>query len=693
MSGEKHTHISLGMIDCKDKVNALEITFKNPSTWDVTRARIYADKKTVGYCVLANASDKDTVRCEIDELSGMHDIEIDIDGNTQVYSAKLIFVEDFTVSDYVPTSDRKIRDLRTSEWEATDMLGRHLASVEDTRGKKDKKVGIFYWTWRDAHKGRRAVNVTKLLEEHPAAEFNMDHPAWGEEPLQAHWNEPLYGFYLNSDDYVIRKHAIMLSNAGVDFIVFDCTNGNFLWKDGYEPLLEGLHKAREDGINVPKVVFMLNFAPFGWSNDMLRVLYQDLYRPHRYSDLWFMLDGKPLIMAYPEAVSFDGVCDTDTKILKEIREFFTFRPGMPGYHTGPTRPDHWPWLETYPQFKYGTRADGSCEMMSVGVAQNANDKRICTYFNDKNTYGRSYTHRDRWSKLTKDSYKYGYNFEEQWERALDADPDIIFITGWNEWQMGRIYKDPNWQKDPDSTQIAMVDQYDREHSRDIEPDIDGYLDTYYLQMVHNIRRFKGSLPRVEASGEKTIDIRSGKDQWRDVLPEYLNARGGACNRDCDGYSGTHYVNSSAQNNIVRCKVARDADNVYFYAECADKIVTSECGCMTLYIDSDRSHKSGWEGYDLVINRKKASGGYTDIERHVMLPNDNNAYVWEKMGRVRISTKGNTVMIEVPRNMICTEGKLSFEFKWSDNMQENNIMDLYKNGDCAPMGRFNYLYCE
>jgi hypothetical protein len=34
-------------------------------------------------------------------------------------------------------------------------------------------------------------------------------------------------------------------------------------------------------------------------------------------------------------------------------------------------------------------------------------------------------------------------------------------------------------------------------------------------------------------------------------------------------------------------------------------------------------------------------------------------------------------------------QLNFEFKWSDNMQEDdNIMDFYANGDVAPGRRFN-----
>ena len=78
----------------------------------------------------------------------------------------------------------------------------------------------------------------------------------------------------------------------------------------------------------------------------------------------------------------------------------------------------------------------------------------------------------------------GLNFQEQWDHALKMDPELIFITGWNEWIAGR-YK--NWQ----GTENAFVDQCDKEYSRDIEPMKGGFADNYYYQLVANIRRYKG----------------------------------------------------------------------------------------------------------------------------------------------------------------------------------------------------------
>jgi len=56
--------------------------------------------------------------------------------------------------------------------------------------------------------------------------------------------------------------------------------------------------------------------------------------------------------------------------------------------------------------------------------------------------------------------------------------------------------------------------------------------------------------------------------------------------------------------------------------------------------------------------------------------------------------GKTLVLKIKRSIIGVpdDKPLNFEFKWSDNMQEDgNIMDFYVNGDTAPGGRFNFVY--
>lgn len=124
-------------------------------------------------------------------------------------------------------------------------------------------------------------------------------------------------------------------------------------------------QARIDGVNVPKIAFMLPFGPAPHSLVSLRQLYQDIYKPNRYSDLWFIWKGKPCIMAYPDNLTTD-------KTDQEIANFFTFRPGQPDYVNGPTRKDQWGWLEMYPQHGYVATDNNNFEQVTVGVAQNAN---------------------------------------------------------------------------------------------------------------------------------------------------------------------------------------------------------------------------------------------------------------------------------------------------------------------------------
>lgn len=679
---------------CKaSKARSVAIKFSN--SCNVSLAYISAEDLPIGVCALSGKFyDKtNTAVCRVISPEKDTFLSIRVDGSAVLHSIELFEEEYSAVADYVPTPKEKLRNINCDSWEATDMLGRKVVSVEDVGAKKDRKVGIFYWTWHEEHSNNRPVNVTKVLSEFPAAEYREDHPAWGKRPMQCFWNEPLYGFYKDTDPYVIRKHMALLSSAGVDFLMFDCTNGALVWRTAYEALLQEMHLMREEGLKTPQIGFILNFGPIKESEKMLRALYQNLYKPKLYSDLWFCIDGKPVIMAYPEALPEEGFTPEDTALLNEIREFFAFRPGQPLYGGGPSkgRNDQWGWLEKAPQNKYRVRPDGSCEMMTVGVAQNCNRDRICTHFNDKDTFGRSYTNRLGHNLLSPESYKYGFNFQEQWDRVVDIGPDIAFVTGWNEWIMGQFHEP--WLSDNDSTQLAMVDQYDREHSRDIEPDKDGYLDTYYLQLASNIRRFKGASPRALASQPKTINIRAGIKQWKEVLPLYENHRGTALNRDYDGFGGLHYVNTSGRNDIISAKVTRDEENIYFLVTCSDTLTPpTPSGWMTLFIDVDRDKSTGWEGYDFAINRLAPKGGKTTVEKYLptAIP---GSFSWEKIGATKISIRKNTLQLSVPRELLNPGKKLNFEFKWSDNMQETNVMDFYVNGDTAPIGRFNYLYKE
>ena len=555
-------------------------------------------------------------------------------------------------------------------WVATDALGRKLPGIESAgKKRKDKYVAMFYWTWHtmDNFINVEPVNVESIVSKVPKAINDYSNPNWTGTGRH-HWSEPLFGYYVSTDRWVLRKHAELLADAGVDVVFLDCTNKSFMWDDALESLGEVWTQARKDGIRAPYVVFMCPFSPVPDSKELITKIYNTVYKKNQYKDLWFYWNGKPLIMGYPDNLG------------KEIQNFFTFRPGQPDYLKGASRKDQWGWLEIYPQHGYVEYAPDKFEEVTVSVAQNATDFLTPAAMNDTNqVYGRSYTQKDGMDSR-QEAVNYGLNFQEQWKQAFKLDPKLVFVTGWNEWTAGRAKE---WQ----GTVNALPDEFNQEYSRDIEPMKGGHGDNYYYQLTANIRKFKGVSSPVAPSGPKTIKIDGKFDDWESVKPEFHDHKDNIDPRNHRGYGSTWYKNSTVRNDFLISKVARDSEYLYFYAETADKISSPTEKWMMLLIDIDRDKKTGWEGYDYVLNRKPPLDGKAILEKNV------GRWKWNQVGSVDFQISENKLEVKIPKKLLTEHIKRnSFEFKWSDNMQQDGeIMDFYSNGDVAPSGRFNYLY--
>ncbi|RKX44704.1 MAG: hypothetical protein DRP64_05985, partial [Verrucomicrobia bacterium] len=712
---------------------------------------------------------------------------------------------------------------------ATDDLGRALPTHEEVGDiRTNKTVAMFYWTWHVSHSTHnKAYDLSKIITD-PAMVNDYYHPLWAPYTDQGtfFWGESVFDYYDGKDKWVIRKQLEMLGAAGVDVLFYDATNGAWTWEDGYEAVGQVMAEARADGVDVPQFAFMLNFGAVETTTDALVQLYDDLYSIGKYQDSWFMWGGKPVVMAYPEALDgnytpltsgssstpvqisssqtagmrftasaafaginarcpswgngignltlslyawnsnyavsvaqtplasrtftnfgdnaflnlgfgeqpagdyvwelsggtetvgvwkfnqdtsgtvsyFNGAVvagDYESQInlmdgeypqekLDTIRDFFTFRPAQPGYENGPSRNDQWGWLENAPQHGYVDKGDGSYEWMTVGVSQNWSEQlNGLSAMNGDQIHGRSYTDAGGFSQLTTNSHLYGYNFQEQWDRALAVDPDIVFITGWNEWVMGRY---ETWG----GVANAFPDQFDKEYSRDIEPMKGGHGDNYYYQMISNIRKFKGMEKPEAASAEKSILIDGVFSDWTDVAPHFLASKGNVQLRDGYGYKNPstglplHYTNNSARNDIVGAKVARDGFNIYFHVEAASNLTShTDPNWMQLLIDVDRNKATGWEGYDLMVDRYTAGGT-------AMLSMSSGSWSWTDIAEVDYSAAGTEMEIAIPRVLLDLPlgQPVDLEFKWLDapNMS-GDIMEVYTEGEAAPSGRFNFHYTE
>ncbi|HDP35316.1 MAG TPA: hypothetical protein ENN29_09435 [Candidatus Hydrogenedentes bacterium] len=371
------------------------------------------------------------------------------------------------------------------------------------------------------------------------------------------------------------------------------------------------------------------------------------------------------------------------KVDDELKDFFTFRKPAPSYFTGPDGPDQWGWLEVYPQHVF-KNSRGEAEQMTVGVAQNAVDGRLGS-LSEKGARGRSF-HGGRWDVRPNAAW-YGFNFIEQWERALEADPRFVFITGWNEWIAMR-FDEFNGVREP----VMFVDQFNHENSRDIEPMRGGHWDAYYYQMVDYIRKYKGARPQPAAGPPTAISIADGFEQWRHVTPAYHNHCGSVLHRNHPGYNNaTTYVDVTGRNDIVLCKASHDANNVYFYVESAAPLTRhTDPAWMRLFINTDGKADTGWEGFDYMVNRTAPD------PEHATLEHSGAGWNWKEAANVAWRKEGNRMHLAIPRNALGLDNnnKIDLRFKWADNMQhDGDVMDFTLYGDAAPPGRFVYRYYE
>lgn len=600
-----------------------------------------------------------------------------------------------TYTTTVPVDMLNSRDVFSDTWVASDDVGRVTPTGADTRTATDKKVGMFYFMWHNAKEQGQYP-----LYDHTAAYLEGGAEAvWklipqGNMGFAHYWAQPYFGYYNSDDEWVIRKHGYMLSEAGVDFIFVDATNG-IVYERSLEALLRVWSKMRAEGQNTPQICFHCGNDDTNAAAS-LNYLWNNYYSVGKYSDLWFYWDGKPLIF-YPESLG--------KKLSTEMRSFFTARQSWANtndtWYTAKNGKGHWAWADMYPQ-KPGLSPDGEVEQMIVMCGFWANG----SYGTNA---GRSYTykngipeHEGDWDfgfALMNTTSGQGLAYQEQFDLAAETDPPLIMITGWNEWWAGRWGGSANNpaqgqticneyvvnEKDP-KYQWYYVDNFNTEYSRDLEPMAGGFNDNYFYQTVQNVRRYKGSRNQDAAFGQWAIDIKGDVGQWDIVGPEYRDYKGDTVARDHFSYVGNfRYTNDTGRNDIVTCKVSSDKENLYFFAECADDITAPEgSSWMNLFIDADCSEKTGWYGFDYVINRER-DGGKVSVQRFV-----GNTWQTEKAGEAEYDLRGKIIQIKIPRSVLPL-GE-TFDFKWADNsVDDGDVMKFLDCGDAAPSGRFKYRY--
>ena len=545
---------------------------------------------------------------------------------------------------------------------AVDALGR---ATPDTRSgaplpRDNRLVGLFYFLWLGECGRHKPYNISEIVAADPQAGYKPDDPMWGGVGVYHHWGEPFYGYYYSDDEWVVRRHMKLIMQAGVDFLFFDTTNA-VSYDHNAMLVMKVLQEYHDAGWTIPQVMYYTNTA----SGRTVQHIYDTVYKPGYCKDTWFCLDGKPVIIAVREECS------------PECRDFFNIK--MSQWPNEPDKLGGWPWMDfTRPQRVFAN-LDGVDEVINVSVAQHPQIR-----FGDSVLYGET-TNRGRafhngLNDPAPDAYLYGYNFAEQFDRALETDPPIVLVTGWNEWIAGR------WQGIPERP-IMFVDQANYEYSRDVEMMRGGYFDNYFMQMVDYIRRYKGigetpEFPKIPGPKGAAVGC------FKQSEAVYDGFEDGDFARHAEG-SGTVYDNHTQRNAIRKIKVKHDDDSLCFMIR-TKQAVTAPDGTgawMEIYLNTE-----GGQGYQYVLNVGAKADGTTGLARVTGAGDDLSREIIPGV-TCFYDVDGDKLRVKVARKAVGLDhDHFTVWFKAADSTEPiTQISDFYEKGDAAPLGRLNYVY--
>jgi hypothetical protein len=493
-----------------------------------------------------------------------------------------------------------------------------------------------------------------------------------------------------------------------------------------------MQKMKAEGNKVPAFCF--------WSFNQSAItvveeLYEKVYKAGKYQDLWFYWDGKPLLLyngtpnvdANRQDVKhpnphYDPGAKTDkthahyrdpaytqefyTDYSEDVKKFFALRTMWWGFHKWDGKrfvgtEDNWSF--GYDLHDPAAKAMKPDDLVSRhhGVKEEA---AVTPSQHPSSLVGKSWTRQHGeprlnefdlpvpnlvpWlGKTVEHPEGYGIYFQERWDEAIAANPQFLYLNDWNEWTAGK-YQPANGKtfdfmrrKSP----YFFVDQYNAEFNRTIQPMKGGYTDNYYMQMVQNIRRYKGVRPIPVLRELHSMSIDGAFADWGATDVEYRDTVGDVIHRDYPGYGGLHYRDDSGRNDIITCKVAVDSEHVDFYAE-TNEPLTPHTGrnWMLLLIDADQNHNTGWYGYDYLVNKKIFNGNTTTLLWYDPHSPDRP---WVEKAQLQYRYSGNKLELAIPRALIgLPADALSFDFHWSDNPAElEDPISLCTSGDSAPTG--------
>lgn len=231
---------------------------------------------------------------------------------------------------------------------------------------------------------------------------------------------PLKGYYKSDNIDTLREQLHEMRRAGIDLIIYDCyATANCHIEELPEDktlqlLINELSNQECESRKLKLCIWLEKYAlvPSIEQYDFaLKYVRENL----SFRDFYFHYDGKPLIVTYLGAIS-PAIDETEWK-----NDYFTLR------RIRPYASDVWSYIEYYPQ------------MLRKGWMSAA--PAFDSYLEDAYMHKYFYkTPNPDFEEIRKKAAKVdrenGEYYRKQLLWAKKADPKIIFVSGWNDWQYG-----------------------------------------------------------------------------------------------------------------------------------------------------------------------------------------------------------------------------------------------------------------
>ena len=275
--------------------------------------------------------------------------------------------------------------------------------------------------WPPPPASQRQVGVAYSLWHYPSAFGHFWDNTWG---------IPELGRYVSTDRAIIRQHAAWLTDAGVDFILVDCSNalGADLRDDtGYpyqkfeEKALMAVFEEFSMLPNPPLISIMIGnpLAPQALFNGALTLKCDEIQSVFvanpRFNRLLLYYQQKPLVVIYgptPALYTESLPPWTDSRFtIRFMTCFVTQQPKILGPYGNSIR-GYWSWEDRgVPSFPV---VDGRPEVMTV----------VASWRSSKPEH------------IAACPRRHGITFTESWQAARRIGPKFVLAGTFNEWKKG-----------------------------------------------------------------------------------------------------------------------------------------------------------------------------------------------------------------------------------------------------------------